>query len=150
MKLDISVLQTFNGNYSLPIECGKYTISGLSSFGLSETVDIESTNNNYCYSNSFTDNMNLLSTCNLISNFSIYFENSCNNKYSCNFSFDTNQVLSNCMAYTKQKTFFLTYQCSYNNYTTILDISKETFSYFIISIDVLSMMILILLILLYN
>ena len=120
----------------------------LSSIGLSQSNDLDLLNQENCYNNSFTDNMNILTTCNLNTIFSGYFNSLCLNMKNCLFPFNAQDFTSNCIGYTTQNIVYFTYQCSNSKINSFGGLSKSLMSIISISVDILSMLVLITLILL--
>ena len=145
---NLSNFQGLTTNYTISLDCGNYQIKRLSSFGLSQTIDIDELNKANCYNNSFTDNMKLISTCSLTTYFSDYFNSLCLNNEKCYFPFSGNDFNTNCKGYTTQNIVYFTYMCSNPTINSFGGMSKSLLSIIAITVDVVSMLILIILILL--
>ena len=144
----LSSLVGLSSNYTVSLDCSNYNITMLSSIGLSQSNDLDLLNQENCYNNSFTDNMNILTTCNLNTIFSGYFNSLCLNMKNCLFPFNAQDFTSNCIGYTTQNIVYFTYQCSNSKINSFGGLSKSLMSIISISVDILSMLVLITLILL--
>jgi len=139
-----------NDNYSLTLNCSTYNITNLLYFGISSPGLNEIINSQVCTNFSQGYELSLSECSNAKANLVTQLASNCLNRGNCTLYFNHTNFFNECNTNDLSSNVYISYQCfsEYIKLTKNKRINRSTFGFIVVSIDIVSMIALIITILL--